>query len=208
MTTDKLALQQEVDILSVLLVWKEAPLHAIERRIGDLRNEVARREAVDVSQGVSDALNDALMQSVETTPPADERAELESFTEWLCREMPPDTVIGDPKWWAPRIARALRRSDGARIAELEREREIARGVEQTAVDRLNALTARAEAAEACEKGLREKIKPFVDFGKRYVDRDGWNISGQSVCRERIVDHFGPSDFREVAALAQKEPGNG
>jgi len=26
------------------------------------------------------------------------------FTEWLAREMPPGTVISDPRWWAPRIA--------------------------------------------------------------------------------------------------------
>lgn len=31
-----------------------------------------------------------------------------NFEEWLIREMPPGTVIGDPKWWAPRILRAAR----------------------------------------------------------------------------------------------------
>ena len=30
----------------------------------------------------------------------------EQFEAWLCREMPAGTVIGDPKWWAPRILRA------------------------------------------------------------------------------------------------------
>lgn len=38
---------------------------------------------------------------------------LADFTEWLAREMPPGTVISDPRWWAPRIARALSR--GARV---------------------------------------------------------------------------------------------
>lgn len=28
------------------------------------------------------------------------------FAAWLAREMPAGTVIGDPAWWAPRIARA------------------------------------------------------------------------------------------------------
>lgn len=28
------------------------------------------------------------------------------FADWLAREMPPYTVIGDPGWWAPRIWRA------------------------------------------------------------------------------------------------------
>jgi len=27
------------------------------------------------------------------------------FTEWLAREMPAGTVIGDPHWWAKLIAR-------------------------------------------------------------------------------------------------------
>ena len=31
----------------------------------------------------------------------------EEFKAWLCSEMPPGTVISNPEWWAPRIARAL-----------------------------------------------------------------------------------------------------
>lgn len=30
------------------------------------------------------------------------------FEEWLCKEMPPGTIIGDPSWWAPRIERQVR----------------------------------------------------------------------------------------------------
>ena len=30
-----------------------------------------------------------------------------NFTEWLAREMPPGTVISDPRWWAPKIIRAF-----------------------------------------------------------------------------------------------------
>lgn len=32
----------------------------------------------------------------------------EAFAEWLRREMPAGTVIGDPDWWAPKILRAAR----------------------------------------------------------------------------------------------------
>lgn len=35
-------------------------------------------------------------------PPTDEER-LADFTKWLAREMPPNTIIGDPLWWAPRI---------------------------------------------------------------------------------------------------------
>lgn len=31
----------------------------------------------------------------------------ELFAQWLAREMPANTVIGDPAWWAPRIKNAL-----------------------------------------------------------------------------------------------------
>ena len=27
------------------------------------------------------------------------------FSEWLCREIPPGTVVTSPAWWAPRIYR-------------------------------------------------------------------------------------------------------
>lgn len=32
----------------------------------------------------------------------------ETFTAWLCEQMPQGTVIGDPKWWAPKILHAVR----------------------------------------------------------------------------------------------------
>jgi hypothetical protein len=34
----------------------------------------------------------------------------ESFEQWLLREMPAGTVIGDPLWWAPKIRKALQHS--------------------------------------------------------------------------------------------------
>ena len=37
---------------------------------------------------------------------SDPRDGLQTFADWLAHEMPAGTVIGDPKWWAPRIASA------------------------------------------------------------------------------------------------------
>lgn len=34
------------------------------------------------------------------------------FADWLAHEMPPGTVISNPRWWAPRIERAIRRLSG------------------------------------------------------------------------------------------------
>jgi hypothetical protein len=39
--------------------------------------------------------------------PAESPDVREQFTEWLAREMPAGTVIGDPRWWAPKIIRAF-----------------------------------------------------------------------------------------------------
>jgi hypothetical protein len=39
-------------------------------------------------------------------PPTDAER-LADFAQWLAREMPPSTIIGDPLWWAPRIACAV-----------------------------------------------------------------------------------------------------
>ena len=37
-------------------------------------------------------------------PPADATPD-QTFAEWLATEMPAGTIIGDPAWWADRIAR-------------------------------------------------------------------------------------------------------
>lgn len=33
----------------------------------------------------------------------------DSFTEWLCHEIPEATVISNPSWWAPRLWNAMKR---------------------------------------------------------------------------------------------------
>ena len=41
------------------------------------------------------------------------------FAAWLAREIPPGTVISDPLWWAPRIARAVLARWGRPAKEIE-----------------------------------------------------------------------------------------
>ena len=48
----------------------------------------------------------AALAQPEPQGPTDE-ARLADFAGWLAREMPANTIIGDPLWWAPRIARAV-----------------------------------------------------------------------------------------------------
>lgn len=57
------------------------------------------------------------------------------FADWLAREMPPGTIIGNPAWWAPRILRQIARltakqrqtdhPDTARLDWLERHPRLA-----------------------------------------------------------------------------------
>lgn len=60
---------------------------------------------------------------------------------------------------------------------------------------IRAQRARAEAAEAEVKRMREASAPFATISKGWVDEEGWtDIACQ---RDRIVDWFGPSDFRSL-----------
>jgi len=55
------------------------------------------REITQMGEQMTEAEKDAL-KKIE-----------QQFSEWLCREMPAGTIIGDPKWWAPKIVRAVLR---------------------------------------------------------------------------------------------------
>lgn len=46
-----------------------------------------------------------LQQIAQPQPPAEAQPADQTFAEWLVSEMPAGTVIGDPAWWAGRIAR-------------------------------------------------------------------------------------------------------
>lgn len=60
---------------------------------------------------------------------------------------------------------------------------------------IRAQRARAEAAEAEVKRMREASTPFATISKGWVNEEGWtDIACQ---RDRIVDWFGPSDFRSL-----------
>lgn len=70
----------------------------------------ATNPALVIRYGVDylDGWNAAVEATQATLASVDASGEgLDDFTEWLAREMPPGTVISDPRWWAPRIARRL-----------------------------------------------------------------------------------------------------
>jgi hypothetical protein len=61
---------------------------------------------------------------------------------------------------------------------------------------IQTLTAENERLEAKLARAREALEPFGvdDFEHPVADENGWTEFGQSWCRERIVDWFGPSQF--------------
>jgi hypothetical protein len=80
-----------------------------------------------------------------------------------------------------------------------------RGFNHRDATALSTPAARMPAGEVAQD-LRSALEPFASWAQRNVDDSGWNDDGVTGCRERIVDWFGPSQFRAVmeayAALAQ------
>lgn len=60
------------------------------------------------------------------------------------------------------------------------------------------------ALEQRVENLREALEPFATFGENNVDDQGWKDGCGG--RDRIVDWFGPSEFRAAKeALAPTQP---
>lgn len=91
------------------------------------------------------------------------------FAEWLAKEMPAGTVIGDPSWWADRIARQYSKRTAQQPAAV---------VDEAMVDRYLAAQAKAvqeidnkwgnggkapsyihPVREACRAGLTAALSP-------------------------------------------------
>ncbi|TXH55124.1 MAG: hypothetical protein E6Q97_09485 [Desulfurellales bacterium] len=68
--------------------------------------------------GTCEEVYRAMLAVAPAVPATPESAEpvAESFADWLAREMPAGTVIGDPRWWAPKIERMYRATHPAPAA--------------------------------------------------------------------------------------------
>ena len=210
MTTDKLSAAHEAQILR--LIADAARGFPYDRFSAALTDEAARREGVENAPKCPQCSAAGYCTgkcNIIPAPPADERAELvEILLTGNINKTETLEAIGS--------AAALIDTDGARIAELERERDAARSradrrfeeyVKQG--EELRAANARAEAAEARERGLREAAKAYRQSEQDYV-----------FMAERPDEEYVPADVHLArmhmhraagaldAALAQKEPGNG
>jgi hypothetical protein len=222
MTTDKLSAGQRAEVLRLVapyLVNNElfrAQAHADRIEAEAFRDEAARRERAETRCAKGDIAcvspeKCELDRECQATPapPADERAELvEILLTGNINKTETLEAIGS--------AAALIDTDGARIAELERERDEARAradrrfeeyVKQG--EELRAANARAEAAEAREKGLREAAKAYRQAEQDYVfmaERPDEEYVPADVHLARMHMHRAAAALD--AAISQKEPGNG
>ena len=62
------------------------------------------------------------------------------------------------------------------------------------------LTIRAAALADDNERLKEALRPFAQFAEWNTDNEGW--AGTQCQRERIVDWFGPTDFRRARAALE------
>ena len=80
----------------------------LQRLLGAVENDV-----IDTNDGLrfQAAVNRARAALAQPEPegPTDEEKWYPGFADWLEREMPEGTVIGDPLWWASKIADCLQR---------------------------------------------------------------------------------------------------
>lgn len=90
----------------------------------------------------------------------------------------------------------------AALSVMSREREWRNvGTEHWAGTTFETRVERDARTSSRERVLEEALKPFAadDFEHPVVDEHGWTDFGVSWSRERIVDWFGPSDFRRAVA---------
>lgn len=108
-------------ILDVAEGWNEqpAPVPAavpagIQRCLRNAYDHIQHEAYNDALSSILEAQDIAAIlaaapaeQSLATIQDSHQPAVPDGFTAWLCREMPAGTVIADPEWWVPRIARAM-----------------------------------------------------------------------------------------------------
>ena len=62
----------------------------------------------ELDNEVADAIRQAITEAL-TAEREKNAINEEKFAEWFCREIPPGTVIANPKWWVPKILHAMKK---------------------------------------------------------------------------------------------------
>jgi len=180
-----------------------------ERRLRDFYSKLASIEAVVVESDWPEY--ETVWRMIEarcsSTPPAqvgaatdsgevtqaDLRYQIESEIEarfWSIVDEGEGMSVPSDMWDAlTRIVRAARNRDMWK-SQCERQAE--------------QLSALASMQSTDQEGLVEALEPFAAFAETFVDDEGWK---HPPMRERIVDWFGPTDFRNAALTRARQMGS-
>lgn len=91
----------------------------------------------------------ALLQETPAPAIARELATLDEFAAWLVRQMPTQTVVADPGWWASRIYRAIVRDAAPQAPAPEKQEP--EDVLVSEIRRMDRLAVIEECARVCER---------------------------------------------------------
>jgi len=83
----------------------DAEIERLKRRVAALEQGAAPKDA-DAIEGAVQALQHAKRTAPEPGTTQHSADHLTRFSEWLVKEMPAGTVIGDPVWWARKLLAA------------------------------------------------------------------------------------------------------
>jgi hypothetical protein len=100
--------------------------------------------------------------------PEQQAQAVEPLEDWLCREMPAGTIIGDPKWWAPRIALAAQQSHRAALAQHRQALRVLERIVNNPEARIGGQI-RAEANAVLTEALRVLGKSTESEGDAAAD---------------------------------------
>lgn len=214
--------REDNEVLSVTFHACSLKLKQAEEELAKEKERADRAEA-DLAQWKSE-YDEWMARALEAESrlAARQAPDLGKLTEWLTREMPAGTVIGDPVWWASRIVRALlaqplQQEGGKEVLANSWPKdfhEVVKGAEDAA-HRQGRAAAVEEAIMACESIAQDHRDQYKGRGKYAADNprradphaDGC-FDGASECADAIrAISSQPSDNLQQASTAQAEPAN-
>lgn len=136
---------------------------------------------------------------------------IEPFLNGGIMELPAEWIEGGRLTWHS-VSGKIVHPDEARAARAQSTAELVQNPQPSAQVRLERMRkALKRATINCGTWMREArrlqaltnsqtqaLAPFADFARTFVDDDGWK---HPPMQERIVDWFGPSEFRAAHSVA-------
>ena len=165
----------QVGLATAIIAWNTRATAPMEVAVGKWAIEVEKRLCAMLGRQWSpgNISIESLCDELEATALAEVAGDGDArtnFTEWLAREMPPGTVIGDPRWWAPKIIRAFH--DYRTVAFTTRPAPVRDGFVMLPLEPTEAML---EAARARIKEVTTIIEAGPAKGATLVREPHYNI---------------------------------